>query len=103
MFKRLRATQGWIQRSMNVVRGISFEGWGKIEYFKEIRRRLDEDIPFRKFFEQETTEIPPFFTEPIKKDLGPLWEWLPEDATYHDAYAYLKSEGVVEPEVIATM
>ncbi len=103
MFKRLRATPGWIQRTMNVVRGISFEGWGKIKYFKEIRRRLDEDIPFRRFFEQETTEIPPFFTEPIKKDLGPLWEWLPEGAIYHDAYAYLKSEGVVEPDIIATV
>ena len=103
IFNRSKATRGWIQRSMNVVRGISFEGWGKIKYFREIRRRLDEDIPFRKFFEQETTEIPSFFIEPIKKDLGELWEWLPDGAIYHDAYAYLKSEGIVEPGAIATV
>ena len=30
-------------------------------------------------------------------DLGPLWQWLPENALYHDENAYLKSQ---EPEVI---
>ena len=28
----------------------------------------------------------------MKKDLGPLWEYLPDRAYYHDPYAYLKSE-----------
>ena len=72
----------------------------KSRQFEEVRRRLDEDMPFRRFFEQETTEIPAFFVERIKRDLGPLWDWLPEGAIYHDAYAYLKSEGVVEPSII---
>ena len=28
----------------------------------------------------------------VRKDLGPLWEWLPEGGLNHDPYAYLKSE-----------
>ena len=28
----------------------------------------------------------------MKKDLGPLWEWLPEGAIYHDQNAYYKKE-----------
>ena len=26
----------------------------------------------------------------VRKDLGRLWNWLPEGGLYHDAYAYLK-------------
>ncbi len=99
--RRFGATPGWIPRAMNVVRGVTFEGWGKIRYFREIRRRLDEDIPFRRFFEGETTEIPAFFVEKIKADMGPLWDWLPEGALYHDPYAYLKAEGLAMPALAA--
>jgi hypothetical protein len=28
----------------------------------------------------------------MKKDLGPLWEWLPEGAIYHDQNAYYKKD-----------
>jgi len=28
----------------------------------------------------------------VRKDLGPLWEWLPEGALYHDPNAYLAAE-----------
>lgn len=77
---------------MNVLRAVSMEGWGKIEHFKRIRTQMEEDINFRKFFEMETTEVPPFFTDRIKKDLGPMWEWLPEGAMFHDPHAYMKSE-----------
>ena len=78
------------------------KGWGETRYYKEVRRRLDEDLPFRRFFEQETTEIPSFFMNIMKRDLGPLWDWLPEGALYHDPYTYLKTEGLVEPDIIAT-
>ena len=39
-----------------------------------------------------TLEIPEFYVEHIRKDLGALWEWLPEGALYHDPNAYLKIE-----------
>jgi hypothetical protein len=28
----------------------------------------------------------------VRKDLGPLWEWLPEGGLEHDPNAYLKAE-----------
>ncbi len=99
MFHRWRATKGWIPRAMNVIRTVTYEGWGKIRYFKEVRRRLDEDRSFRRFFEQETDEIPAFFIEKMKQDLGPLWEWLPEGALHHDAYAYRKSPATPAPSL----
>jgi hypothetical protein len=91
IFNRYRATQSLIPRWMNVVRAVSSEGFGRIKYHTEVRRRLDTDRQLRRFFEQETTELPQFYLELARKDLGALWEWLPQGAMDHDPNAYLKS------------
>jgi hypothetical protein len=77
---------------MNVVRAISSEGFGRIRYYREVRRMLDEDRGFRRYFEQETDELPPFYVARVKKDLGTLWEHLPAGALMHDTQAYLKEQ-----------
>ena len=38
------------------------------------------------------TEPSQFYVDLVRKDLGALWEWLPEGAMYHAPNAYLKSE-----------
>jgi len=98
IFRRARATNAFIPKWLNVVRAISSEGYGRINYYTEIRRRLDADPQFRPFFEQLTTELPQFYADRVQKDLGPMWDWLPEGALYHDANAYLKSEKQPEME-----
>jgi hypothetical protein len=80
-----------IPKGMNFVRAVSSEGFGRIRYHTAMRRRLDRDLKLRSFFEQETAEIPQFYVERIKEDLGSLWHWLPKGALYHDPNAYLKS------------
>jgi len=91
IFNRYRATKGMIPRWMNVVRAVSSEGFGRIKYHTAVRRQLDDDRQFRRYFEQETTELPKFYMDQARKDLGPLWDWLPEGAMFHDPNAYLKS------------
>jgi hypothetical protein len=90
---RFRATEGAVPRMMNVVRAVSSEGFGRLAYYREVRRRLDSDRDVRRYFEQETAELPEFFVGQIRRDLGPLWEWLSAGALDHDPNAYLKSEG----------
>lgn len=90
--RRFRATPGLTPRYLNLVRAISTEGFGRLKYHTEIRKRLDNDRQFLPYFEQETSGLPQFYLDLIKKDLGPLWEWLPEEAVHHDPNAYLKSE-----------
>jgi len=46
----------------------------------------------RQFFEQETTKIPQFLVQSIRRDLGEFWDWLPEGALVHDSNAYLLSK-----------
>jgi len=90
--RRWGGTYGVFPRWLNVLRAMSSEGYGRIRYYSEIRRRLENDSAFRAFFEGETTEIPRFFTDQIRKDLGTMWDWLPQGALYHDTNAYLKAE-----------
>jgi hypothetical protein len=92
IMRRFLANGGMIPRWLNVVRAISSEGSGRIKYFTEIRRRLDTDRPFRRFYEQETTEIPEFFVQQARIELGKFWDWLPDGALRHDPNAYLRSE-----------
>jgi hypothetical protein len=92
--RRFGANRGVIPRWMNTVRAVSSEGFGRLRYYTEVRRRLDEDRGFRRYFEQETTELPGFFRERIRRDLGPLWEWLPSGALEHNPSAYLESQAV---------
>jgi hypothetical protein len=90
--RRFRAARGLTPRGMNVMRAISTEGFGRLRYHAGIRRRLDEDPQFLPYFEQETTELPKFYLDLVRKDLGHLWEWLPEGALDHDPNAYSNSE-----------
>jgi hypothetical protein len=94
IYRRWRAIKATIPRWMNVVRAVSSEGFGRIRYYTEVRRRLLEDHDFRAFFERDTDVLPRFFVDRMKHDLGPLWEWLPEGAINHDPNAYLKAQAL---------
>ncbi|HKB70098.1 MAG TPA: radical SAM protein [Thermoanaerobaculia bacterium] len=89
---RFRAARTRIPRWLNVVRAVSSEGFGRLVHYGEVRRRLDQDPSVRRFFEQETDEIPAFYSERVRQELGPLWKWLPEGALRHDPEAYRKAE-----------
>ncbi|HQT91249.1 MAG TPA: hypothetical protein PL001_04380, partial [Candidatus Kryptobacter bacterium] len=91
--RRFAATGSIKPRLMNVLRAVSSEGFGRIKYFTEVSRLLRTDRQFRGFFEKETTDIPPFYTKIVKKDLGSLWDWLPPGAMYHDPNGYLSAVG----------
>ena len=50
MARRFQATQGITSRWLNLVRAISTEGFGRLNYYREIRARLDTDGQFTPFF-----------------------------------------------------
>ena len=90
--RRFHATPGLTPRVMNLVRAVSTEGFGRLKYHRDIRQRLDQDRRFLLYFNQETTELPQFYLDLVRRDLGPLWEYLPEGALHHEPNAYAKSE-----------
>lgn len=90
--RRFRATNAAMPRWLNLLRAVSSEGFGRIRHYSELRRRLDTDGSVRSFFDQSTRALPPFYVEQVRRDLGPLWHWLPEGALSHDHHAYLNSQ-----------
>ncbi len=98
--RRLHATRGFVPRWLNVLRAVSSEGHGRIHHYGRIRRQLDEDQQFRRFFDQGTVVIPGFYVDQVRKDLGPFWEWLPRGGMIHDPNAYLESVREERIEVV---
>jgi hypothetical protein len=99
--RRAKATQRSFATWMNVVRAISSEGFGRAKYFATLLDGLESDLSMRRFFEGETRELPAFFVDRLRDDLGPMWEWLPEGALHHDPNAYLKKMNGDMPAVKA--
>ena len=89
--RRLRANHVPTARWMNFVRAVSAEGFGRIRHDSTVRHLLDHDTSVRRFFEGESESLPVFYTDRVRKDLGPWWEALPEGSLCHDPNAYLKA------------
>ena len=103
MARRFRATPPLFAKGLgiNIVRAVSSEGYGRIKYHKTIRRMLREDRHMRDFFEGETDEVPPFYVDLVRRELGPFWEDLPAGALNHDPNAYLKKTDQARVEELA--
>ena len=82
--RRFRAGRGMGARWLNFVRAVSVGGRGWLAYNVELRRRLASDPQVRRFYCGESDEVPDFYRERIRRDLGPLWEWLPSGGLRHD-------------------
>jgi hypothetical protein len=87
--RRVPATPTMIPKWMNVVRAVSSEGFGRLRYHRMIRGLLDSDRSVRAFMEGESDELPEFYAARLRRELGPLYRFLPEGALTHDQNAYL--------------
>ncbi len=95
--RRAAANRGLLVRSLNLVRAVSSEGFGRIRYETTVRGLLDTDVSVRRFFEGDTPVVPDFYTERVRRDLGPFWESMPAGAMEHDQNAYLKAQPATAP------
>jgi hypothetical protein len=90
--RRLAANRGSVPRWLNVVRAVAGEGWGRLEYYREIRRRLASDESFSGYFDGTTARVPQFYVDQVRRDMGAFWNALPAGALYHDQNAYLEAQ-----------
>jgi len=89
IYRRFMATRGITPKLMNSMRAISSEGYGRIRFFKLVRKHLVQDQAFRRYFEGESQVLPAFYKNIVEKDLGIWWQWLPKGALEHNPNAYL--------------
>ena len=97
--RRIPATATAIPKWMNVVRAVSSEGFGRIRYHETIRGLLDTDRSVRAYMEGESGQLPAFYADRIRRELGPAYRYLPEGALTHDPNAYLHA--TTEPGLAA--
>ncbi len=93
IINRYRANAGFLPSLMNVVRAVSNEGFGRIGYYTDTRKRLDSDKEMGRYLSGDTSTLPQFYLERAVSSLGPLYRHLPEGALYHDPNAYLNATG----------
>jgi hypothetical protein len=82
--RRLRANHDALTRGLNLVRAVSSEGAGRLRYDQLLRRQLQNGSGVPEFLDGESRALPAFFRDQIRRDLGPMWEWLPRGALSHD-------------------
>ncbi len=90
--RRFIANRTTIPKWMNVVRGISSERLGRVSHHARVRRLLESDRSVHRFFHRESSVLPGFYANRVKRDLGTLWDALPVGGMVHDHNAYLRSE-----------
>ncbi len=88
--RRFRATKHTGTRIEQLFRGFSDGRRRKQKSYQMLQDQLKKPA-VRRYFEGETTDLPSFYVEPVRKDLRWLWDWLPEGALYHDPNAYFSS------------
>ncbi len=88
-WRRLRANGIGTAGLFNLFRGATT---GRPKYQAAMARMLRGDREIQRYFEGESTALPPFFEARIRKDLGALWDALPPGALRHDPNAYAQSE-----------
>ena len=89
--RRLQANRGALPRWLNAMRALSSEGSGGSSMTRPCGGCLESDASLRSFLDGETTALPGFYADQMRKDLGPFWDALPEGALRHDPNAYLRS------------
>jgi hypothetical protein len=77
MYRRFKANKMAAPRWITLLLSLTIGGSGKIRSLSAILKNLQREPEFRSFVKRETNKIPQFMIETVRKDLGPLWEWLP--------------------------
>jgi hypothetical protein len=90
--RRFRAVKPAVPKWMNLMRAVSSEGFGRIKNHEKLTKQLTEMPSLIDFWSGRSNQIPEYYVEWMRRDLGPLWEWLPEGALCHDPRAYLAVE-----------
>ena len=91
ILRRFGSGAGLMPKSIGALRAATS---GKVAYYAAMERMMREDRSVRAYFEGESTALPDFFRDKIRRDLGPFWDALPAGALEHDAYIYL--DGVAD-------
>ena len=92
IYRRFKAihynTSRWITLFMSLTVG----GSGKKRFLSDMLKHNRTDPDFHAFLNKERLQVPQFMREKVKKDLGPLWYWLPDKSLSYNTNVLSKAE-----------
>jgi len=77
MYRRFKHNPMTTAKWLTLFLSFSVGASGKIGHVSTLLKDLQNKADFRSFMMKETDRVPDFMIEKVKKDLGPMWEWLP--------------------------
>lgn len=77
-YRRFRGTPDWTAKLINMGRGYN-AGIGRLAHYRALRRRLDTDREFERFFEGEQIEPPQFYFDVIRERSGQYASLIPQE------------------------
>lgn len=95
MYRRFKNNPMFTARWLTLFLSFSVGGSGKINQVSATLENLRRKPEYRSFMNKETDQIPAFMIEQVKKDLGPMWEWLPDKTLSQKPDTLVKSESLV--------
>jgi hypothetical protein len=95
LYRRFKANTFKGARWFTLFMSLSVGGSGKKGDAFSVLKNLRTKKDFRSFMNRETDQIPAFMVEQVKKDLGPIWEWLPDKSLSQNPKMLLESESLV--------
>jgi hypothetical protein len=88
MHRRFKANNSPAPRWLTLLLSLTIGGWGKIRYLSDMMEHLRKEEDFQSFVTKESSEIPASILGKVKRDLGFMWQWLPEKTLSHDPVIY---------------
>lgn len=92
IYRRFKANHMAASRWMSLLLSLSIGGQGKIRKLSAMINYLKENEDFRSFVTRTTDRAPDFMIQKVKKDLGIMWDWLPNKSLSYDFKLYSKYE-----------
>jgi hypothetical protein len=84
MYRRFNANKATAPRWITLLLSLTIGGSGKIRNLSALLKKLLSEPDFQSFVTKQTNRVPAFMVATIKKDLGPLWQWLPNKSLSYD-------------------
>jgi len=75
--RRFNANRMAVPKWITLLLSLTIGGRGKIKHLSNLIEDLRREPDFQSFVKKETNRVPAFLIEKVKKDLGEMWQWLP--------------------------
>ena len=103
MYHRFKANNMAVPKWITLLLSLTIGGIGKARFLSNMLNKLPRDLDFQNFVRKETNRVPEYFIDNVRKDLGPMWNWLPNKSLSYNPNILSKQESFLSQSVQKTL